>query len=235
MNHNQPTEIMHFSDVLCIWAYVAQIRIDELKSKFGTQIVLNYHFLPVFGAVEKKIATAWKDRGGYAGYSRQVKEVAAEFEHIRVHPEIWTKNIPCSSAGCHLFLKAVQLLEQRGELSDDPVPDNAGRSLFERVTWDFRESFFKDLVNISEFSAQIEISERIGLPTNKIRALIENGEAFAAMMSDVEAKDQHQVAGSPTLILNQGRQKIYGNVGYRVLEANIQQLLHHPSDLASWC
>lgn len=235
MSQNQPIEIIHFSDVLCIWAYVAQIRIDELKLKFGSQIALKYHFLPVFGAVDNKISAAWKDRDGFAGYSRHVKGVAADFEQIQVHPEIWTRNIPSSSASCHMFLKAVQILEQRGEISGDPLPDNLGKNLFERVVWDFRESFFKNLVNISEYDAQIEISDRNGLPKDKLKALIENGEAFAAMMSDIETRDKLQVGGSPTFIMNQGRQKIYGNVGYRVLEANVQQLLFHPPDLASWC
>jgi hypothetical protein len=44
------------------------------------------------------------------------------------------------------------------------------------------------------------------------------------------------VKGSPTLILNQGRQKLYFNVGYRLIEANIQELLRQPNpDHASWC
>lgn len=41
--------IDHFSDVLCVWAYAAQIRMDELKREFGEQIQVNYHFMPVFG------------------------------------------------------------------------------------------------------------------------------------------------------------------------------------------
>lgn len=235
MIHQEPTVITHFSDVLCIWAYVAQIRIDELKSKFGSQILMEYHFIPVFGAVEKKISAGWKDRNGFEGYSRYVKNVAADFDHVQVHPEIWTRNIPKSSASCHLFLKAIQLLEQRGELSEEPKPDKSGVSLFERVVWEFRESFFRDLVNISEFDSQVGISDRMGLPTTKIKSLIENGEAFAAMMADVEEKEKSQVAGSPSFIFNQGRQKIYGNVGYRIIEASIKEFLHRPSDLASWC
>jgi hypothetical protein len=44
------------------------------------------------------------------------------------------------------------------------------------------------------------------------------------------------VKGSPTMILNQGRQKLFGNVGYRIIEANIQELLREPNpDQASWC
>jgi hypothetical protein len=35
--------------------------------------------------------------------------------------------------------------------------------------------------------------------------------------------------------MNNGRQILYGNVGYRVLRANAAELLNQPSDEASWC
>ena len=41
---------------------------------------------------------------------------------------------------------------------------------------------------------------------------------------------------SPTFIMNEGRQKLFGNVGYRGLEANVGELLRSaPEDEASWC
>ena len=46
-----------------------------------------------------------------------------------------------------------------------------------------------------------------------------------------------RIEDSPSLLLNQGRQRLYGNVvGFHVIEANIQELLRKPcaSD-ASWC
>ena len=48
-------------------------------------------------------------------------------------------------------------------------------------------------------------------------------------------KEEFNIDGSPTYILNEGRQKLYGNVGYRVIEANIQELLADPGERASWC
>ncbi len=36
--------------------------------------------------------------------------------------------------------------------------------------------------------------------------------------------------------MNAGRQILYGNVGYRLIEANLNELLRAPnSDDASWC
>ena len=51
----------------------------------------------------------------------------------------------------------------------------------------------------------------------------------------IQLKDKYSVKGSPSLILNEGRQIIYGNVGYRVIEANVQELLNQPENQASWC
>jgi len=52
---------------------------------------------------------------------------------------------------------------------------------------------------------------------------------------DQQLKEKYRVVGSPTLVFNEGRQIIYGNVGYRVIEANINELLNECSTLASWC
>ena len=45
-----------------------------------------------------------------------------------------------------------------------------------------------------------------------------------------------KIEGSPTFVLNEGRQKLYGNVGFRIVEANIAEMLRQPDpDQASWC
>ena len=50
------------------------------------------------------------------------------------------------------------------------------------------------------------------------------------------AIDKMRIEGSPSLVLNEGRQKLYGNVGFRLIEANVQGLINAPAaDDASWC
>jgi hypothetical protein len=45
-----------------------------------------------------------------------------------------------------------------------------------------------------------------------------------------------RIEGSPSYVLNEGRQRLYGNIGFRVMEANVQELLRAPGiDDASWC
>jgi predicted DsbA family dithiol-disulfide isomerase len=54
--------------------------------------------------------------------------------------------------------------------------------------------------------------------------------------ADYELARELGVDVSPTLVLNQGRQRLNGNVGYRVIEANFKELLREPhAGQASWC
>jgi predicted DsbA family dithiol-disulfide isomerase len=226
----EPIRISYFSDVLCVWAYIAQIRLDELKSTFNDRVSIDIHFTPVFGDAHRKLDNRWRDRGGFQGYSNHVQEVAAKFNHINVHPDIWTQDIPYSSTSCHLFLRAIKLLEDQGL-----VKSKGNVSLFATATWAFREAFFTKLANVSDRKIQLEIAKELGLPVTKIKAQIDSGEAYAELSRDFELVKEHNVTVSPTLIFNDGRQRLNGNVGYRVIEANIRELLHNPPDEQSWC
>lgn len=224
----QPIRISYFSDVLCVWAYIAQVRLDELKTNFQDKIAIEYHFVPIFGNAREKLEQRWRDKGGFQGYSQHVQDVAGKFNHITVHPEIWTAVVPPSSTSCHLFLHAIQLLELKGI-----VPKS--EKVFEKAIWTFREQFFTHLANVGDRAVQLEIAEKLGLPIAEIQAQIDSGEAYAQLSKDLDLVKEHTVAVSPTLIFNEGRQRLNGNVGYRVIEANIRELLHNPPDEQSWC
>jgi predicted DsbA family dithiol-disulfide isomerase len=224
----EPIRIFYFSDVLCIWAYIAQIRLNELETTFKDKIEIKLHFVSVFGAAREKLENKWRDQGGLQGYSDHIQEVAKKFEHISVHPDIWTHVTPPSSTSCHLFLHAIQLLEAK-----DLV--NQSQQVFEKAIWAFREAFFTRLANISDRKVQFEIAEELGLPIAAIQAQIDSGEAYAQLSKDFDLVKEHTVTVSPTLIFNEGRQRLNGNVGYRVIEANIRELLHNPPGEQSWC
>lgn len=224
----KPIRIFYFSDILCVWAYIAQIRIEELKTAFPDNIEIDYHFVPVFGNTHEKLDKGWRDRGGLSGYSNHVKEIGRKFEHITVHPDIWTHDIPASSMSAHLFLRAVQLLEMKGLV---PKSDR----VLERTAWAFREAFFTQLANVGDRQVQLMIAESLDLPINAIKTAIDSGEAYAQLAKDAELVKEHNVTVSPTLIFNEGRQRLNGNVGYRVIEANIRELLNNPAAEQSWC
>lgn len=225
-----------FSDVLCVWAYSAQIRFDQLKRDFGDQLQLQYRYIPIFAAVEKRIGQGWKDKGGFAGFNENLHKTAAGWDHVELHPKIWLQNVPKSSTVPHLYLKAVQLLQEQHIISAQALAKHDGHSLFEAFSWHMRCAFFKETQNIGEMSVLDTLAEDMGIPVMPVHERLDNGEAHAALQLDIDARDQYRVPGSPTLVFNDGRQRLYGNVGYRIIEANIRELLNNgDSGEASWC
>lgn len=235
MSTTQPVRIAYFSDVLCVWAYTAQIRLDELKRQYGAGIQLSYHFLPLFGCTAQRIGEGWRDKGGFAGFGEHVRSVCRQFPHVQVDPMLWQRHAPSSSAACHHFLKAAQLLEQLGEIGSEAMPGSDDRSPFEELVWRVRLAFFRDGRDVAELDTLLDIAAGLDLPVARLRAQLDNGAAMALLCRDVELRDEFKVEGSPTYVLNDGRQKLYGNVGYKVIAANVEEVLHRPEDQASWC
>jgi predicted DsbA family dithiol-disulfide isomerase len=60
----QALVIDYYSDVLCVWAWIAQRRIDELNKKFGDKIQFSYYYVDIFGDVATKMETQWAAKGG---------------------------------------------------------------------------------------------------------------------------------------------------------------------------
>ena len=225
-------EITYFSDVLCIWAYVAQARIDAVKEKFGDTVRIEHRFCSVFGDTARKITSTWKDKGGYDGFNSHLRQVAGRFPHIMVHSEIWLKTRPLTSASTHLFMKAVQ----EGNRESAVTASQSAPSIFDQVMWAFRCSFFKECRDISRWDVQCEIAESLGVDIGAIEERIHSGIAFARLAADYQDADKMRIEGSPSFVLNEGRQKLYGNAGFHLMDANIQELFRAPhTDEASWC
>ena len=223
-------QVSYFSDVLCIWAYATQARIDAVKEKFGDTVQLNYRFCSVFGDAIYKINSTWKDKGECRGFNAHLRTVARQFPHIEVHPDIWLKTSPPTSASAHLFLTAVQQWQERQGETGLATP------IFDKVMWAFRCGFFRDCRDIARWDVQCELAEALGVDINWIEKSIDDGTAFARLAKDYQDADKMRIEGSPSFILNEGRQKLYGDVGFRIIEANIQELLRaSDGDQASWC
>jgi predicted DsbA family dithiol-disulfide isomerase len=219
--------ITYFSDVLCVWAYIAQLRVDAIKSQFGDQVSFEKRFCSVFGDTRRKIGTTWGDKGGYAGFNAHLRQAAEQFPEVRLNPDIWLKVQPASSDGAHLFLRAIQLAESAGEAAPGAAAS---------ATWALRCAFFAEGRDIAAWAVQREVAERCGIDCARADDLIRDGRAFAALSSDYRQAGEMGIQGSPSFVLNQGRQKLYGNVGFRIIEANINELLRTPTaDQASWC
>jgi predicted DsbA family dithiol-disulfide isomerase len=222
----EPIRITHFSDTLCVWAYVSQVRVDELEKKFPGSLELDCRYFHVFGNVPKKMETSWKERGGVKGYSDHVRSVIDKFGHVTLDAQAWVRNTPQSSMPSHLLLCAVRMLEGQGDLP--------GRSLG-RTAWAVREAFFKECKDISRQDVLLGVVERLGLPLGGIERALATGAAHAALAGDLELARQHWIQASPTLLFNEGRQRLTGNVGYRIIEANVRELLESAPGQLSWC
>ena len=53
---SKPVIIDYYTDVLCVWAWIAQRRIDELSAQFQQDIQLRYLYVDVFGNTQEKNA-----------------------------------------------------------------------------------------------------------------------------------------------------------------------------------
>jgi len=216
-----PVSLTYYSDVLCVWAHVAQSRVDEVLQNFGEQVSVQYRFCSVFGDSAQKIGTTWGSRGGYAGFNAHLRDVAAQFGGLDLHPDLWVKVRPVSSASAHLVLKAVWLLEPAA------LPELLVR---------FRHGFFREGRDIARWSVQRDLLRAAGISSEAVREQMDDGMAFAALEADQRDMAVLRVQGSPTFLLNDGRQTLYGNVGYRIIEANIRESLQSPAaGSASWC
>lgn len=222
----QAVQITHFSDALCVWAYVSQVRCDELLERFSGQVAVDARYFQVFGDVAGKIAKGWSERGGLAGYAAHVRGVAEQFPHVELHGDAWVRNTPTSSMPAHLVLCALRVLEAGEELA-------AGVTT--RAAWRVRECFFAECGDVSDRGVLLQCAERAGARPGQVEPLLRDGRAHAALCADLELARELDVRASPTLTFNEGRQRLTGNVGYRILEANVRELLERPEGQSSWC
>jgi predicted DsbA family dithiol-disulfide isomerase len=217
----EPVALAYFSDVLCVWAHISQARVDEVAERFPDDVSIGYRFCSVFGDTANKIGVGWADRGGYLGFAEHLRESVAAFDHIKLHPEIWQRDRPASSTPAHILMKAVQRVDA---------------SLARDVLHEIRSAFFERCHDVGSWSTLKTCVEAVGLSAADVRAVIDNGVAHADLEADHRDQQKLMIQGSPTFILNEGRQKLYGNVGYGVIEANIKELLRSPeAGAASWC
>jgi len=218
---SSPLEVDYYSDVLCVWAWIAQRRIDEIHESWGDAVRMRFRFVNVFGDAVNHIDKRWADRGGAAGFAKHVRASAAPYESAPVNPSIWRDIQPRTSVTAHLVLKAAELTTT--------VKDAAKLAVL------VRSGFFVDALDVGSLKTVLEIADQAGFDTTVLMSAVESGQAQAALMADYEQSQRLNIQGSPSWVLNNGRQILYGNVGYRVLNANIAELAKSPGEEASWC
>jgi protein-disulfide isomerase-like protein with CxxC motif len=211
-------KVYYYSDILCIWAYAAQQAVNRLVGKS-----MEPRFCSVFPDAWGKIQEKWASKGGFEGFNRHINEVATRFPEVEVNDRLWLDCKPRTSASAHLYVKAVQLVEA-GDDGDAPYLERPSA----RAEWALRRAFFASGRDVSDWHVHREISDEIGIDHAEVDARIRSSEAVAQLAVDYSMSQRMGVEGSPTFLMNEGRQKLFGNVGYHLLEANVEELLRAP-------
>lgn len=218
---NQPLEVEYYTDVLCIWAWVAQRRVYELDRQFASKIQLRCFYLDVFGDSVSKIEMDWGERGGYKAYAEHVRESAAAYCELPVNTKTWSEVRPVTSASAHVLIKAVER--------------EHGAATASKAALAIRNAFFIDARDISCMPVLREVIQSLNLDWQALDDHLQSGAALAALMADYKQCRSKNIQGSPSYVMDRGHQTLYGNVGFRVIQANIEELLRHPAGEASWC
>lgn len=218
---DNPLVIEYYTDVLCVWAWIAQRRVEELNAQSGSQILFQHRYIDLFGDTVTRIHQQWADKGLYDGFCDHVCQSAAPYTSAPVNPDVWHKTRPCTSSNAHMVIKAVELAQ--------------GEQAAIAFALAVRKAFFIEAQDIGCLDVIFALARQQGFETDSVQQEINNGRAIASLMADYQKGKQQAIKGSPSYVIDEGRQTLYGNIGYRVLFANINELLKHPGDEASWC
>lgn len=210
-------DIDYWSDPLCVWAFVAQPRLEAVLAHHGPRVRLRHRMVPVFGSVPGRFRPggSWAE-GGPAGKAALTRRVAAAHGHPEVTGAVWVDDPPASSWAPGAAVKAVQALEAAGTVGPGAAAD---------YLWRVRHAFFVRNRNVARRSVLLEVAMAAGLPVGGLEAGLDDGTALAALFEDHEAKDNAGVPGSPTWVFDGGRARLYGNFDERVLHCTVDTLV----------
>lgn len=208
--------ITYWTDPLCIWAFVAQPRLDSIESEFEARVAVQHRIVPIFGSLPWRFDEGPWSAGGVEARVAATARVAAQHGFEGVTGAVWRDDTPASSWAPSMAIKAAFALEAQGGTE-------AGAAA--AYQWALRRAFFEANVNIARRAAQLEVAEVVGLPRGPLEARLDDGSALAEVWRDHHDREASMIAGSPTWVFDGGRAKLYGNVDFGVLHATVEQLL----------
>ena len=216
----------HWTDPLCIWAFVAQDQLDRLLEELGSRLEVDSRVVPVFGSVAWRFTRGPWASGGVEARVRTTAEIAAAHGHPEVDGSCWRGACPSSSWAPGTAIKAVGALER----ASAAAPGSTGR--YQQT---LRRRFFVEAKNIALRHVQLETAEALGLTRAGIEQHLDDGSALAALSEDLQEKERLKLQGSPTYVFDHGRAMLYGNFPYGVLHATVEELLRGLGPEGSAC
>jgi hypothetical protein len=179
-----------------VQAYAAQKRLDELRKRFGSRINIQCHYIPVFGGTQARIGERWKDKGCFVACGRYVMDVTKRFDYIDRYPfRCLDEEYSAFFAGCHVFLKFIRVLEEKGEISNKYRENHEGGSLVKKLHGKCG-LLSSGIWRHCPIGCAAQNSGAAWPPLAAIMRQIENGEAYAALCLDSEQIGKYKIEGS---------------------------------------
>lgn len=205
----------YWSDPLCIWAFVAQDKLDTLLEEHGHRLDVAYRIVPVFGSVPHRFSRGSWAQAGPEGRAASTRRVAHERGHPEVSGQVWIDDPPASSWSSGAAAKAVFAMEQAEETAS-----GAGAAYLLAL----RRAFFCDDRNIARRDVQLQLAEALGIDRGPLTRRLDDGTAVAALWEDHLERESLRLQGSPTFVFDGGRAQLYGNFDHAILDATVASL-----------
>lgn len=212
----------YWSDPLCIWAFVAQQKLDRVLAELGEHVVVDYRVVPVFGSVPWRFERGPWAKDGIDGRVLATRKIAEQGGRSDVAGECWRRAMPASSWAPAMAIKAVFALEDGA----------AAGPVYQRA---LRERFFVREANIALRTVQLEVAEELALPRAPIERRLDDGTALAAVYEDHAERERLHIQGSPTYVFDGGRAMLYGNFDYAILRSTVEELVRGARPGGSAC
>lgn len=216
MKKVQTLEFEYWSDPLCIWAYVAQPKLDHVLTRWKRCVDVRYHVVPVFGSIPWRFREGPWSSQGPEGRAAATQHIAQEHGMNDVGGECWLVDCPASSWPAGAALEAVFAMEQEEE-----IPKGAAAA----YQLAMRRRFFVDGKNVTRRRVQLALAEELEVPRASLERRLDDGSAIARLHEDHERKDRLRIQGSPTYVFDAGRAMFYGNFPLEVLTATVEKLV----------
>ena len=218
-------QFSYWSDPLCIWAFVAQSKLERILAEFDG-LVVDYRIVPVFGSVPWRFTEGPWAKEGLDGRVAATRRIAERAGRSDVSGECWRRAAPASSWVPAAAIKAVFSMERGAECASGTGA---------RYQCSLRERFFVNEENVARRDVQLAAAEALGLPRGQLERRLDDGSAFAAVWEDHIEKERLRIQGSPTYVFDGGRAMLYGNFDYCVLRSTVEEFLRGADPGRSEC
>lgn len=206
----------YWTDPMCIWALIAQPRLERLLAYFGDCVAVTHRVVPVFGSFPERFAPGGKwHAAGIEGRVATTARVAQERGVAGVSGVGW--RLPLSSSWApSVAIKAVADLERT---------EGCAAGTCGLYTRRLREAFFVEDRNITQRAEQLAVAEALELPRAALERRLDDGSAMALLVEDADQRERKRIQGSPTYVFDGGRAMLFGDFDEDVLRATVQALL----------